>query len=111
MPMINFANPIFLGLALMLFVGAVFLAREMKKSVVMGGALAIFVFLSVANCVILVMQGANLELRSDIVTTIVFDLIFTFISFLSYLWIDDIEARVNKKKSIDNSLDWFWKEV
>ena len=43
--------------------------------------------------------------------SIVFDLIFTFLSFISYLWIDDIEAKANKKKIIDNSLDWFWSKI
>ena len=37
--------------------------------------------------------------------------IFVFLSFISYLWIDDIEAKERKVKSIDNSLEWFWKKV
>ena len=33
------------------------------------------------------------------------------ITFFAYLWVDDLEAKANNKKSIDNSLDWFWREV
>ena len=51
------------------------------------------------------------EIRATYIYTIVFDLIFVLISFISYLWIDDIEAKLKKKKSIDDSLDWFWKKV
>jgi len=111
MPMINFANPILLAMALLLFLGTLLLSREFKKSVIMGGTLAVFLILSVANCILLTLNGGNELLRADLVTTLVFDLIFVFLSFITYLWIDDIEAKLNKKKSIDNSLDWFWKKV
>lgn len=111
MPMINFANPILLAMALVLFLATLFLAREFKKSVIMGGLLAIFLILSVANCILLTIHGGDALLRADLVTTLVMDLIFVFLSFITYLWIDDIEAKFNKKKSIDNSLDWFWKKV
>ena len=39
------------------------------------------------------------------------DFVFIFISFFAYLWVDDIEAKKMEKKSIDNSLDWLWKNV
>ncbi len=42
---------------------------------------------------------------------IVIDFIFVFISFFSYLWVDDIETKKMGKKSLDNSLEWFWKKV
>ena len=51
------------------------------------------------------------DVLSDITFTMVFDLIFVLLSFIAYLWVDDIEAKVKKKKSIDNSLDWFWRNV
>ncbi len=112
MPMINFTNPIFLGLAVILFVATLFLAKELKKSVIMGGTLAVFVMLTVANSILITIYGlGDAQIRTQFVTTIVFDLIFVFLSFMTYLWVDDIEAKVNKKKSIDNSLDWFWKKV
>ena len=37
--------------------------------------------------------------------------IVILISFFIYLWIDDIEAKMGKRKSIDNSMDWFWRNV
>ena len=42
---------------------------------------------------------------------IAIDFVFILISFFSYLWVDDIEAKAKNKISIDNSLDWFWKNV
>ena len=39
------------------------------------------------------------------------DFVFIAITFFAYLWVDDIEVKVNGKKSIDNSLEWLWKKV
>lgn len=43
--------------------------------------------------------------------SIAFDLIFLFLSFISYLWIDEINAKKKNFKSYDNSLSWFWDEL
>ena len=56
-------------------------------------------------------QGLEQTTISDLTFTMVLDLIFVLLSFIGYLWVDDIEAKVKKKKSIDNSLDWFWNKV
>ena len=37
--------------------------------------------------------------------------IFILVTFFSYLWVDDIEAKTFGKKSVDNTLDWFWKKI
>ena len=39
------------------------------------------------------------------------DLISVVIYFFAYLWIDQLLCEKLKKKNIDNSLDWFWKNV
>lgn len=39
------------------------------------------------------------------------DLIFLLISFMSYLWVDDIMAKNKKLKSYDDSLSWFWDKL
>ncbi len=33
------------------------------------------------------------------------------VSFISFLWIDDIVAKKNNKKSYDDSLSWFWNKI
>lgn len=39
------------------------------------------------------------------------DLIYMLITFMSYLWIDDIVAKKKKLKSYDDSLSWFWNKL
>ena len=89
-----------------------FLAQEVKKSFI--GAIILFTYL-----VILIMHVAQIATLSEefryMIPTLsrcmAIDFIFILISFFSYLWVDDIEAKAEGKKSIDNSLDWFWKKV
>lgn len=112
MPMINFTNPVTLLVVALLFVLVLILARETKKSIITAIMLFVFVALLVIHT-IMYTTGTELSKTdlSDLIFTMVFDLIFVLLSFISYLWIDDMEAKVKKKKSIDNSLDWFWNKV
>ncbi len=108
----DISNPLTLLLMLAVTVLLIFLAQEIKKSYI--GAIVLFAYLFVL--VMHVAQIATLaeEYRymvSTLSRCIAIDFIFVLISFFSYLWVDDIEARVEGKKSIDNSLDWFWKKV
>lgn len=112
MPMINFTNPVTLLVMVLLFVLILILAKETKKSVLTAIMLFAFVALLVIHTIMYI-TGTDLAetVLSDLIFTMVFDLIFVLLSFISYLWIDDVEAKVKKKKSIDNSLDWFWDKV
>ena len=90
----------------------VFLAQEIKKSYVT--ALPLFAYL-----VILIIHVAQLitlpeeyrYLVSTLSRCLAVDFIFILITFFSYLWVDDIEAKKIGKKNIDSSLDWFWKKI
>lgn len=111
MPMINFSNPMTLLIATILFVLVVLLAKETKKSAIPAVMLFVFVAMLIVHTIIYLTGNVSPENTSGIIYTIVFDLIFVLISFISYLWIDDIEAKEKKKKSIDDSLNWFWSKV
>lgn len=109
---LNIANPITLFLILLAVVLLVFLGQEIKKSV----AVAIPLFAFLVLLVVHVVQVSTLSteyayLAGTLYKCIALDFLFILITFFSYLWVDDIEAKANNKKSIDNSLDWFWKEV
>ena len=111
-PLINFTNPLSIILALILFVLVILLAKETKKSIFPCIMLGIFLTILIGHAIEFYFIDASIE---GAVTTIAFciavDFAFILISFFSYLWIDDIETKAIKKKSIDNSLDWFWSKV
>lgn len=112
MPIINLSDPFNILIALILFVLILILAKEMKKSNVICILLLAFLTIIASHCIEYVtIEDITGEITPIIARCIAVDFIFVFLSFISYLWIDDIEAKDKKIKSIDNSLDWFWKKV
>lgn len=112
MPIINFSNPFNVFVALVLFVLIVFISKEVKKSIFTCIMLLVFLTIIVGHCIEYVMiQDPTGIITSNLAKCITVDFVFIFLSFISYLWIDDIETKEKKLKSIDNSLDWFWKKA
>ena len=112
MPMINFTNPVILLVVTLIYVLILILSKETKKSAIAAIMLFAFVAILVVHTIMYITgDSLSSDVLSDITFTMVFDLIFVLLSFIAYLWVDDIEAKLKKKKSIDNSLDWFWKKV
>lgn len=109
---IDIAAPFTLFLLLAATVLLIFLAQELKKSYV--AAIPLFAYL-----VLLIIHTAQMTtlteefryLSTKLSMCITLDFVFILITFFAYLWVDDIEAKAFNKKSVDNSLDWFWKKV
>lgn len=106
-------EPITLCLLLVATVLLIFLGKEIKKPHVPAASLIFFLILIVIHSVqITIIPEVNYEeYRSILLGCLTVDLVMIFITFFGYLWVDDIACRFYKKKSIDNSLDWFWKQV
>lgn len=112
MPIINLSNPFNILVALILYILIVFLAKEIKRSNVTCIMLLAFLTIIVGHCVEFVMvQDPTGAITKTLANCIAVDFVFTFLSFIAYLWMDDVETKDKKLKSIDNSLDWFWKKV
>lgn len=110
MYIINLSNPYAILIALMITVLCIVLGKEFKKSLIPAICLGAFLIL------ILVHTFQSLVLTDAIYKAMVtkslgVDAIMIFLSYISYLWVDDIETKEKNKKSIDNSLEWFWKKV
>lgn len=110
MSILNLTNPYVLLAAILIYLLFLILGKEFKKSIL--PATALFIFL-----LILVVYGVQLIVATDevtnklIISCIGYDAVLIFLSYVAYLWVDDIEAKAKNKKSIDNSLDWFWNKV
>lgn len=112
MPIINLSNPFNILVALILYILVLYLAREIKRSNVTCIMLLAFLTIIVGHCIEYVMiQDPTGVITSTLANCIAVDFVFTFLSFIAYLWMDDVETKDRKLKSIDNSLDWFWKKV
>lgn len=112
MPIINLSEPFNILVALFLYVLVVILAKEIKRSNITCIMLLAFLTIIVGHCIEYVMvQDPTGEITSILANCIAVDFVFTFLSFIAFLWMDDVESKARKIKSIDNSLDWFWKKV
>ena len=112
MLMINFADPLILLVGALLFVLVLILAKETKRSSIIAIMLFAFTILLILHTITFLTNAPlTKEDVSNLIYSMVFDLIFVLITFISYLWIDDIEAKEKKKKSMDNSLNWFWEKI
>ena len=106
----NLTDPITVGLLVVATALLIFLSKELKKPYIAILPLTFFIVLLVIHSVQLTNVAVELT-RSVLLGSIAIDLIMIFVSFFGYLWVDDIACKFYKKKSIDNSLDWFWKQV
>lgn len=112
MPIINFSNPFSIFIGVVLFVLVLYLAKENKKAWITGAMLFAFIGLLVFHTIEFALLGSDSqEVYKAITISAGVDLLFVFLSFISYLWVDDMEAKEGIRKSIDNSLDWFWNKV
>lgn len=110
---INISEPITLLLLTLATVLLIFLGKEVKKSYVPAFALFAYLILVVVHSVQLGTLTEELyeTYHSLLINCVAIDCVMIFISFFAYLWIDDISSKFYKKKSIDNSLDWFWNKI
>lgn len=112
MPIINLSEPFSILVTLILFVLVLFLSKEVKRSSFTCIMLLIFLTIIVCHCVEYIMvEDPTGQIYPTLAKCIAMDFVFIFLSFIAYLWMDDIEAKDKKFNSIDNSLNWFWKKV
>ena len=96
----DMSNPLTLLLMLAVTILLIFLSQEVKQSFI--GAIMLFAYL-----IILVVHVAQIATLSEeyryLLTTLSRCIVIDFIFVL--------KAKSKGKKSIDNSLDWFWKKI
>ncbi len=110
MYIVNLTEPYVIVMALLITVLFIILGKEFKKSWLPAICLILFLILiltHVFQTVVLTDTYYKIIATQSLGT----DAIMIFLSYIAYLWVDDIEAKEKNKKSIDNSLDWFWKKV
>ena len=110
MYILNLSEPYIIVGALMITLLFIILGKEFKKSILPAIPLFIFLILLVIHTFQSTML-TDAEYKSIVTVSMGVDACMIFLSYISYLWVDDIETRAKNKKSIDNSLDWFWKKV
>lgn len=110
MYILNLTHPYAIIIALSITIIAIIVGKEFKKSIIPG--ICLFIFLGLILIHIFQLATVADEYYRVIVTkSLSVDATMILLSYFAYLWVDDIEAKEKNKKSIDNSLEWFWKKV
>ena len=112
MPVIDLTQPFIIVLCLASIICAIYLGREIKRAVIPAIALILCICLLVMHSLqLFVFKESYIEYASILSRSMIYDFGFVLLTYLAYLWVDDIEAKHRNKKSIDNSLDWFWSKI
>lgn len=111
--LIDITSPIIVVQLLAITVLFLLLGRINKKALFPAVSLFIFLALLVVHISQFMSSDAIIttEMKSILTKSMTVDFIFILVSFISYLWVDDVETKFRKKKSIDNSLEWFWSKI
>ena len=109
---INISDPITLFLILLATVLLIFLGKESKKSRIPQILLIVYLVMLIIHVAqLLNVSVGETENLNALYKCIAIDFAFTLVSFLSYLWVDTLEAKAKGKKSVDSGIDWFWTKV
>ena len=112
MLILDLTNPFTLLLIVIATALLIFLGQAIKRSAIALIPLIFFLGLLVVHVVqVLTLDSEYVYLSSLLYKCIAIDFLFILITFFTYLWVDDLEAKKYNIKSLDNSLDWFWKEL
>ena len=122
MPIIDFTSPMMEIVALVLFLLCLFLGKNSKSNTPICIVLLSFLTILVGHT-IEITQTADTDVILKLIKCVVVDETFTFVSFLSFLWLDKIQVEEGKKKeskdgkkkiedkTVEDGLDLFWKKV
>ncbi|MCL2342109.1 MAG: hypothetical protein FWC53_03555 [Firmicutes bacterium] len=112
-PIFDISNPVTLLLLLAVTVLLIFLGKEIKKPHAPAIPLIFFLLLIAMHSIQITQIPASDDgtIRTLLTICLGIDFVMVFVSFIGYLWIDDIATKFYQKKSVDNSLDWFWGKV
>lgn len=109
----DLTNLLTLFLVLIATILFIFLSQEIKRSLV--AAIPLFAFLIsliVHTIQVLTLKQEYSYLYNKLCWNLTIDFVFLLVTFLAYLWADEVEAKEFNKKTIDSrGINWLWKKV
>lgn len=109
----DLTNLLTLFLVLIATVLFIYLSQETKRSMV--AVIPLFAFLIdliIHTIQVLTLKDEFSYLYSKLCWNMALDFVFLLVTFLAYLWADEVEAKEFNKKTIDSrGINWLWKKV
>lgn len=110
--LLNTANYVQIFVITFATVALIALARKVEKPIFPGVLIIVNLALLLYHSYVLNALPSFMQSQiSQTYLCIAMDFLWLLISFLGYLWIDDIRAIKLNKKSYDNSMAWFWNKL
>lgn len=110
--LLNTSEPIMIVIYTLIIATIIFISKETKNPFMILVVMAAVIFMLINHTVMLEKLKPIQEARiAEVYHCIGMDLIFLLLTFLSYLWVDDLSAKKHNKKSYDDSLSWFWEKL
>ena len=110
--LVNTADPVVLLISLAVLILIIVVSRKTEQTPLLIIAMVVLIVALIYHSVFLEgLVSSENELISQTYYCIAADLVMLLISFISFLWIDDIVAKKKKLKSYDDSLNWFWNKL
>ena len=109
----DLTNLLTLFLVLIATVLFIYLSQEVKRSMVAAIPLFAFVIDLVIHTIqMLTLTSEYAYLYNKLCLNMAIDFVFLLLTFLAYLWADDVEAKAFNKKTINSKgIDWLFKKV
>ena len=102
-PFIDMTNVVTVILSLIIYVLVLYLGREVKKAWMLGVLLVAFCFMLIGHTTeLLTVKDLTALLKTQLSQCMIVDFVFIFLTFVGFLWLDEIDAKANKKKVVDN---------
>ncbi len=110
--LLNTANPIMIIVYTLIVAGIIFLSRKSESVIFIIFLIVAIIGLLIYHSIVLdILDSTQEVLISQTYHCIAVDLVLLLLTFISYLWVDDLVARKKKLKSYDDSLSWFWNKI
>ncbi|MCI9016940.1 MAG: hypothetical protein HFJ53_07250 [Clostridia bacterium] len=109
---INVTQPWSLLISLCGILGLLYLGKVCKNSKLNLIPLAAYLIILVTHAIqFLTLSVQDAEIAILLGRCLLVDFIMILLTYIIYLWVDDIETKAKNKKSINNCIEWFWKKV
>ena len=110
--LLNTANYFEIIIITLATVGIIALSRKTEKPIFSGVLIIVNLAILLYHSYILNCLPASFETQiSQTYLCLAMDFLWLLMSFLGYLWVDDIRGIKLNKKNYDNSMAWFWNKI
>lgn len=108
----NYLNHFEIVVITLATVGVIAFSKKTEKPAFLGALIIAYLGMLLYHTYILNHLPAIFEQQiSNTYLCLAMDFLWLLISFLGYLWIDDIRGIKLQKKNYDNSMAWFWSKL